>query len=123
MHIYGIEIEPNSFNLIYQFTLFLLSIRTQGSTKIFKNVDNKSSVQSLNCILEENALVSKKSNNNSFFPNNIFYSKLAYIPDQISVYADSNFSQKQILTLKKSSNVVFVDWFSCGRGVVIYNLL
>ena len=89
-------------NIYDNFTL--LSYRTQGSTKVFKCQTNKVCIFRLNCVL----------NDESF---------LVHIPDNIVCYEDSRYKQFLNINVSDKSSLLFVDWYSSGRLVIIINII
>jgi urease accessory protein len=76
-----------------------LCIRTQGSTKVYKNSEGKVTQQTIQATVRENSL-------------------LALLPDPVVGYADSRYLQSQSFDLHKDGSLVVVDWFTCGRGAL-----
>lgn len=84
--------------LIYN-TIF--SLRTQGSTKIFKCNNDKICINNISATLSANSI-------------------LAYFPDPTTCYPGSRFKQSYTFNLESSSSsLILVDWFTSGRQVVI----
>ena len=88
------------------------SIRTQGSTKVFKSVGRRlPSLQQIEISVENGGL-------------------LAFLPSHTSCFKDSMFSQSHVCRIAAPSlgndhiceggggSLVLVDWFSCGRHLV-----
>ena len=76
-----------------------LYIRNTSSTKIFKRIGERSTCQTYNISLEED-------------------SYLCMIPEPLVCFKDSIYSQKFTIHLTDSSNLIFLDWFSCGRSTM-----
>lgn len=73
-------------------------MKTVGSTKVFKSVNDKDSIQEIHGKLSENSL---------------FIS----IPDPTSCYENSCFKQFQSYELARNASLILVDWFTSGREV------
>lgn len=71
-------------------------LTTQASTKIYKSVGSKCSEQLLEARVGRNAL-------------------LAVIPDPVTCFSTSRYSQKQIFRVTSDSSLVVVDWLTSGR--------
>lgn len=84
-------------------------ICTQGSSRIFASKDGNKSEQ-----LVRHTLISELSRG----------SLTIYTPDPIMVLKNACYDQSQIFLLEKNASLVFVDWFSSGRKVLIlFNVL
>ena len=79
------------------------SFRTQGSTKVFKSVNNKACVQSICVSLGSGSL-------------------LAFIPEPTTCFTQSKYKQTQSFVLHADASLIAVDWFSSGRMVAILKL-
>lgn len=77
------------------------SIKTVGSTKIFKSVEDHRCCQDISVNLSEESFV-------------------VMVPDPITCYEHSNFTSKQRYTVHENSSAVIVDWFTSGRLVSFY---
>jgi len=89
---------------INNYDICFYSLRTQGSTKIFKSqqISESSSIA-----LETYQHIDYQLHANSL---------LAVIPDPMTLFASATFRQEQIFSLDKSASLVFVDWFTSGRS-------
>eukprot|EP01041_Mallomonas_annulata_P007577 gene7578-15536_t len=72
-------------------------LRTQGSTKIFKNFDSQITSQNFHFHLREGSF-------------------LAILPDPVTCFKNADFRQSQIFSLTKTSSLVLVDWYTSGRS-------
>ena len=84
-------------NLLYFYSLF--SVKTMGSSKIFKSIGNQICCQT--CQYEIAA-------------NSLFI--LAF--DPIVLFKDANFIQKQLFHFDLEASGIIVDWYTSGRQVI-----
>ncbi|KAL3940497.1 MAG: hypothetical protein SGBAC_004972 [Bacillariaceae sp.] len=73
-----------------------LGVTTQGSSRIYSQLETNECQANLQATVDKDAL-------------------LVYAPDPCSLFAASSFSQKQDFAIHPDSSVVLVDWFSSGR--------
>ncbi|KAL9240212.1 hypothetical protein vseg_014457 [Gypsophila vaccaria] len=71
-------------------------LTTQASTKVFKSLGSKCSEQTLEVSVGHDTL-------------------LVVIPDPVTCFSGSRYSQKQVFRVSPDSNLLLVDWFSSGR--------
>ncbi|KAK6916992.1 Urease accessory protein UreD, partial [Dillenia turbinata] len=71
-------------------------ITTQASTKVYKSVEGKCSVQVLEARIGSNAL-------------------LVIIPDPVTCFSTARYSQKQVFRVASTSSLLLVDWITSGR--------
>ena len=74
------------------------SIKTVGSTKIYKAVSNHNCCQTIDITVRNHAF-------------------LLMVPDPVTCYVDSHFTSKQKYIIDDSSSAVIVDWYTSGREV------
>jgi|GEM_PF-3433755 len=72
-------------------------LRSQGNTHIYKNTDDRISVQNISGILEKNSVVS-------------------VCMDPVVMHKDAQFRQSQSWQLHQSSSLLLVEWLHSGRS-------
>lgn len=73
-----------------------LAVTCQSSTKVYKSVDNKMTVQAFDINIEEGAL-------------------FAMLPHPVTCFANARFQQRQSINCDNGGSVVCLDWLTCGR--------
>jgi urease accessory protein len=74
-----------------------LLIRSTSSTKVYKRIEDRTTCQIFKISLEEG-------------------SYLSMIPEPLVCYKDSTYFQTVSINLSDSSNLIYLDWFNCGRA-------
>lgn len=74
-----------------------LFIRNTSSTKLYKRIQDRTTCQIYKISLREE-------------------SYLSMIPEPLICFKDSTYSQTVSINMCKSSNLVYLDWFNCGRS-------
>ncbi len=74
-----------------------LFIRNTSSTKVYKRIEDRTTCQIYNFSLE----------NDSY---------LSMIPEPLTCFKDSKYSQNVSINLSDTSNLIYLDWFNCGRS-------
>lgn len=80
------------------------SIKTVGSTKIFKAIGNKVSQQSFESTIDADGF-------------------LIIAVDPIVCYKDARFEQHQTFRLNSHGNAIILDWYSSGREASFHHIL
>lgn len=73
-----------------------LVLATQASTKVYRSGDGGEAAQALTATVGERGL-------------------LAVLPDPVSPFAGSRYTQRQRCDLHPDASLVLLDWFTCGR--------
>jgi len=71
-------------------------VSTQAATKIYRNPARRPCSHRMRAVLESEAL-------------------LAYAPDPVQCFAESDYEQEQVFELARGANLILVDWISAGR--------
>ncbi|EXC24807.1 Urease accessory protein UreD [Morus notabilis] len=71
-------------------------LTTQASTKVYKSLGSKCSVQVLEARVGNNAL-------------------LAVIPDPVTCFSTARYTQKQVFRMLSDASLIVVDWVTSGR--------
>lgn len=75
-----------------------IRLRTQGSTKLFKSVQDKITTSNINVSVGSGSL-------------------FALLPDPTTCFPGSRFTQQLEFILEKGASLVMVDWYGAGRQV------
>ncbi|CEG70851.1 Putative Urease accessory protein UreD [Rhizopus microsporus] len=101
----------------------ILLLMTQGNTKVFKDrVDQRLWLTSLGSLVPTIQFFNTREQQTAVKPSvQIIHSQvepqatLLVLPDPVTCFRDASFQSKQVFHLADSSQLVLLDWFTCGR--------